>query len=101
MAALDSGRNRREVNRTVFDQIMAVDDFLTFKKLMVKRNMELELEAVEALRVRVRVLSTEFVYPRVLCFSVCRFSCASCQPSPPSHAFSSGCERSHPCAHHR
>ena len=30
-------------------QIMALDDFLTFKKMMQKRNRELELEAVRAL----------------------------------------------------
>jgi len=30
--------------------MIAMDDFLTFKKLMVRRNMELELEAVKALQ---------------------------------------------------
>jgi hypothetical protein len=30
--------------------MVAMDDFLTFKKLMVRRNMELELEAVRALQ---------------------------------------------------
>lgn len=34
----------------VYDQILAMEDFLVFKKLMVKRNVELELEAVQALR---------------------------------------------------
>lgn len=66
-------RYGRDVNRMVFDQIMAVDDFTSkpacclgrksrkltamcpcaaFKKLMQKRNMELELEAVKALKAR-------------------------------------------------
>jgi hypothetical protein len=34
----------------VFSQILVLDDFLTFKKLMVKRNRELELEALVALQ---------------------------------------------------
>ena len=34
----------------VYEQITAMDDFLTFKKLMVKRNMELELEAIHDLQ---------------------------------------------------
>ena len=29
----------RDVNKQVFEQLTAMDDFLTFKKLMVKRNM--------------------------------------------------------------
>ena len=35
--------------KNVMGQIMALDDFLTFKKMMQKRNRELELEAVRAL----------------------------------------------------
>ena len=34
----------------VLEQILAVDDFVSFKKMMVKRNMELELEAMKALQ---------------------------------------------------
>ena len=48
--AMEAGYQRRDVNsRKVFDQIIAIDDFLVFKKLMVKRNVELELEVVEAM----------------------------------------------------
>jgi hypothetical protein len=43
-----AARNGRALNSFVFEQILAVDDFLTFKKIMCKRNMELELEAVRA-----------------------------------------------------
>lgn len=46
--ACEQGRNN-SASRQVFEQIMAVDDFLTFKKLMVKRNMELEFEVVKAM----------------------------------------------------
>jgi hypothetical protein len=37
----------QDVNKAVFEQILAVDDFMTFKKMMVKRNMALEVEALE------------------------------------------------------
>lgn len=47
VAACGVSQNQ-EVNKLVFGQIMAVDDFLTFKKMMVKRNMELNIEAMEA-----------------------------------------------------
>jgi hypothetical protein len=29
---------RRDINRQVYDQIVAMDDYLTFKKLMVRRH---------------------------------------------------------------
>ena len=38
-----------EVGRDVLEQILAVDDYVSFKKMMVKRNMELELETMRAL----------------------------------------------------
>ena len=43
------GRNGRDVNRTVFEKLVAMEDFSTFKKIMVKRNMELQLEAFRSL----------------------------------------------------
>lgn len=49
-AACETSRDSRDINSEVFKQIMAMDDFLTFKKLMVKRNMELELEAARELQ---------------------------------------------------
>jgi len=49
-AACQSDRFGRDVNKAVYEQMIAMDDFLTFKKLMVRRNMELELEAVKALQ---------------------------------------------------
>ena len=39
-----------EVGKEVLEQILAVDDFVSFKKMMVKRNMELELESLRALQ---------------------------------------------------
>lgn len=38
----------RDINLSVYDKIVAMDDFLTFKKMMIKRNMELELETIRA-----------------------------------------------------
>ncbi|ETN15203.1 hypothetical protein PPTG_07369 [Phytophthora nicotianae INRA-310] len=38
------------VSADVVNQILAMDDFMSFKKLMVKRNLELELEAIKELR---------------------------------------------------
>jgi The ARF-like 2 binding protein BART len=48
--ACEKGRNGRDINRTVFERMLAMDDFQTFKKIMVKRNMELQLEAIRALK---------------------------------------------------
>jgi len=46
----EQSRTSRDINQQVYEQITAMDDFLTFKKLMVKRNMELELEAVQEMQ---------------------------------------------------
>jgi hypothetical protein len=48
--ACEAGMDSRPENKDVFEKLIAVDDFLTFKKLMVKRNIELELEVVEAMK---------------------------------------------------
>jgi hypothetical protein len=39
----------RKQHRKIFEQILIVDNFLVFKKLMVKRNKELEIEALKEL----------------------------------------------------
>lgn len=46
----ERGRNSTDISMEVVNQVLAMDDFLTFKKLMIKRNLELELEAIKALR---------------------------------------------------
>ena len=48
--ACERARYASRHNKVVFEQLMAMEDFLTFKKLMVKRNMELELEAVQMMQ---------------------------------------------------
>jgi len=54
----ERSRYKSAVSRQVYQQITAMDDFSTFKKLMVRRNMELELEAVKALKDETADLST-------------------------------------------
>jgi hypothetical protein len=48
--ACEKARYASRGNKKIFEQIISLTDFLTFKKLMVKRNMELELEAVRELQ---------------------------------------------------
>lgn len=42
--AIEKGRNARDINRTVYEKLLAMEDFEHFKKIMVKRNIELQLE---------------------------------------------------------
>ena len=48
LEAVKLGR-QTPVHRRIFDQILAWDNFVSFKKLMVKRNLELEKEAMASL----------------------------------------------------
>jgi len=48
--ACASSRFDDAINKQVYNQLTAMDDFLTFKRLMVRRNMELEMEAVKAIQ---------------------------------------------------
>eukprot|EP00614_Pseudopedinella_elastica_P022357 CAMPEP_0172630302 /NCGR_PEP_ID=MMETSP1068-20121228/173025_1 /TAXON_ID=35684 /ORGANISM="Pseudopedinella elastica, Strain CCMP716" /LENGTH=187 /DNA_ID=CAMNT_0013441107 /DNA_START=40 /DNA_END=600 /DNA_ORIENTATION=+ len=48
--ACERARFASRSNKEVFEKLLALTDFLTFKKLMVKRNMELELEAIQELQ---------------------------------------------------
>jgi hypothetical protein len=49
IGACQKGKNR-ELNTLVSEYILALDDFPTFKKMMEKRNVELELEAMRTLK---------------------------------------------------
>ncbi|DBA00315.1 TPA: hypothetical protein N0F65_001510 [Lagenidium giganteum] len=46
----ERSRHSTDISIEVVNQILAMDDFLTFKKLMVKRNLELELEAIKSIQ---------------------------------------------------
>ncbi|CAG9334924.1 CFAP36_2 [Blepharisma stoltei] len=41
---------KNRMHHRIFEQILACDNFLSFKKLMIKRNKELEVEAMEMLQ---------------------------------------------------
>ena len=41
-----TSRNSRDINRTVYEKMLAMEDFTVFKKIMVKRNTELQYEAM-------------------------------------------------------
>jgi len=49
----------RDINFSVYDKIVAMDDFVTFKKMMIKRNMELELETIRAYKLLEGEMSDE------------------------------------------
>lgn len=42
----EKGRHIRDINRAVFERLLSMEDFATFKRIMVKRNMELQIEAL-------------------------------------------------------
>ena len=48
MKALEKGIQHHE-HKKIFEQVMLVENFMVFKKLMIKRNKELELEALQSL----------------------------------------------------
>jgi DNA-binding protein H-NS len=43
-------RQGRDINATVFERLTAMEDFQTFKKLMIKRNIELQLESIRSFK---------------------------------------------------
>ena len=49
-AAVCEAAAQQQVGMEVLEQILAVDDFVSFKKMMVKRNMELEYESLRGLQ---------------------------------------------------
>jgi hypothetical protein len=48
--ACEKGRSGRDINTTVFERLIAMDDFQTFKKIMTKRNTELQLESLRSFK---------------------------------------------------
>jgi hypothetical protein len=50
LESCERARSDRDINATVFERLVAMDDFQTFKKIMTKRNTELQLEAIRSLR---------------------------------------------------
>lgn len=51
VAAVDKARDMdAEINQLIFGSLLSVEDFNVFKKMMVKRNRQLEVEAIRALQ---------------------------------------------------
>lgn len=46
--ACQVSRDSRDINKRVFEKLLAMEDFTVFKKIMVKRNTELQFEAMQA-----------------------------------------------------
>lgn len=46
--ACQVSRDGRDINKRVFEKLLAMEDFTVFKKIMVKRNTELQFEAMQA-----------------------------------------------------
>ena len=44
------GKAAKKVHRTVLQQILAVEDYLLFKKMMINRNIQMNKEALEAMK---------------------------------------------------
>ena len=42
----EKARHSRDINKAVFERLLSMEDFDTFKRIMVKRNMELQIEAL-------------------------------------------------------
>ena len=57
--ACEKGRHSRDINRTVFEKVLALYDFVTFKKMMVKRNTELEMETMRSIK---NILSQDYAH---------------------------------------
>jgi hypothetical protein len=51
LESCEKAKDGRDINTTVFERLTAMDDFQTFKKIMAKRNTELQLEAMRSFKV--------------------------------------------------
>ena len=51
LESCELARSGRDINATVFERLVAMDDFQTFKKIMTKRNTELQLEAIKSFQI--------------------------------------------------
>lgn len=50
LESCELARGGRDINSTVYERLIAMDDFQTFKKIMIKRNTELQLEALHSIK---------------------------------------------------
>lgn len=57
LESCEKGRQGRDINTTVYERLTAMDDFQTFKKIMAKRNTELQLESIRTFKVNTPIPS--------------------------------------------
>lgn len=60
----EKARNSRDINSTVFERLVAMDDFQTFKKIMTKRNTQLHMESLQSFKATTS-LSSKFNKPSI------------------------------------
>ena len=60
----EKARNSRDINSTVFERLVAMDDFQTFKKIMTKRNTQLHMESLKSFKATTS-LSSKFNKPSI------------------------------------
>lgn len=58
LESCEKGRQGRDINTTVYERLTAMDDFQTFKKIMAKRNTELQLESIRTFKVNTPIPSS-------------------------------------------
>lgn len=58
--ACKRGRGGRDINTTVYERLIAMEDFQTFKKIMVKRNTELKVEALQGVHGKISLVDRSF-----------------------------------------
>jgi hypothetical protein len=46
--ACQKSRSSRDINKAVFEKMLAMEDFNVFKKIMVKRNVQIQYEAMQS-----------------------------------------------------
>lgn len=51
LESCEKAKDGRDINTTVFERLTAMDDFQTFKKIMAKRNTELQMESIRSFKV--------------------------------------------------
>jgi len=61
----EKARNSRDINSTVFERLVAMDDFQTFKKIMTKRNTQLHMESLKSFKATTS-LSSKFIKPSII-----------------------------------
>ena len=86
-----------EVGKEILEQILAVDDFVSFKQMMVKRNMELELESLKELQVLSITHTRTHAHTHTPAHTYQRMHTSACIPTHITRAHT----RMHGCVHRR